>query len=67
MKFVIAGLFVVFAILFVLIGLGCCQSASDADDKEEEYWKKNAEHCVICGKVIPEGRMVCLQCELGQK
>ncbi len=21
------------------------------------------EHCVICGEIIPEGRMVCLNCE----
>ena len=21
------------------------------------------EHCVMCGEIIPEGRMVCLRCE----
>lgn len=23
----------------------------------------NAEHCICCGEVIPEGRQVCPQCE----
>ena len=26
---------------------------------------ENAEHCVCCGDVIPEGRQVCLACETG--
>lgn len=25
--------------------------------------EKNEEHCVCCGEVIPEGRMVCIRCE----
>ncbi len=24
---------------------------------------ENAEHCVMCGEVIPEGRQVCPNCE----
>ena len=26
-------------------------------------WSQNAEHCVSCGAVIPEGRMVCPACD----
>lgn len=25
---------------------------------------ENAEHCVSCGEVIPEGRMICHKCEV---
>ena len=25
--------------------------------------EQNAEHCVCCGSVVPEGRQVCPQCE----
>ncbi len=27
----------------------------------------NAEHCVCCGAIIPEGRQVCRRCELKQR
>lgn len=30
-------------------------------------WKLNAEHCVCCGAIIPEGRQVCPDCEKGAK
>lgn len=63
MKILIFGLFVFFALFFVVIAYSCCVVAGRSDDTEEEYWKQNEEHCVICGKVISEGRMVCLQCE----
>ena len=25
--------------------------------------ERNAEHCICCGSVVPEGRQVCPQCE----
>lgn len=28
---------------------------------------ENAEHCVCCGDVIPEGRQICLRCEKGEE
>lgn len=30
-----------------------------------KQYKDNAEHCVACGDVIPEGRQICPQCESG--
>ena len=32
---------------------------------EEELWRNNMseEYCVMCGDIIPEGRMVCPICE----
>ena len=37
------------------------------EDFIREYGKNyiyaNADHCVICGEVIPEGTMVCLNCK----
>lgn len=64
MKVLIFGAFMFFALLFVLIAYSCCVVASNADDQEEMCWDQNAEHCVVCGRVIPEGRMVCWQCDM---
>lgn len=27
----------------------------------------NADFCVCCGEIVPEGRMVCLSCEMNWK
>lgn len=27
----------------------------------------NADFCVCCGEIVPEGRMVCLSCEMNLK
>ena len=41
-----------------------------AEDFIREYGKNylydTAEHCVSCGEIIPEGRMVCYKCEVGK-
>jgi len=31
----------------------------------DELPKENAEHCIVCGDIIPEGRQVCPKCEKG--
>lgn len=31
--------------------------------KNINLYTDNAEHCVCCGQVIPEGRQVCSKCE----
>ena len=28
---------------------------------------QNAEHCICCGEIIPEGRQICVACEHGQE
>lgn len=35
--------------------------------KEAVHVFENAEHCVCCGDVIPEGRQICLRCEKGEE
>lgn len=44
-------------------------SAAKAADslKEAAHVFENAEHCVCCGDVIPEGRQICLRCEKGEE
>lgn len=32
-------------------------------DKKIYLHINNAEHCICCGEVIPEGRQVCPKCE----
>lgn len=40
---------------------------SNGELAQMEQAGKNAERCVCCGAVIPEGRQVCLICELNVK
>ena len=40
---------------------------SNGELAQMEQAGKNAEHCVCCGAIIPEGRQVCLICELNVK
>lgn len=67
MRILIFVFFALVAFVVTIFTYSCCVVVSKADDAEEEYWEQNADHCVMCGKVIPEGRMVCLQCELNLK
>lgn len=40
---------------------------SNGELAQMEQAGRNAEHCVCCGAIIPEGRQVCLICELNVK
>ena len=43
------------------------ESRIDSDKKIVIRAKKdNAEHCVCCGAVVPEGREICPLCEAGR-
>lgn len=42
------------------------QSRNASPNEVEQAYNSvydNAEHCVICGQVIPEGRLICPNCE----
>ena len=39
----------------------------DTLDDIQEMAGEDAERCVCCGQIIPEGRMVCPPCEKGEK
>ena len=39
---------------------------SNGELAQMEQAGKNAEHCVCCGEIIPEGRQVCPTCENGR-
>ena len=39
------------------------ESVAIARAAVDEQYTENAEHCVVCGDVIPEGRQVCYICE----
>lgn len=40
---------------------------SNGELAQMEQAGRNAERCVCCGAIIPEGRQVCLICELNVK
>jgi hypothetical protein len=40
---------------------GCIYCGADKDQMEETII--NSDTCVCCGDYVPEGRMVCFQCE----
>ena len=44
-----------------LAGYAACGGECDADTVEDE------NRCVVCGEVIPEGRQVCMACELNAR
>lgn len=31
---------------------------------KKKYIPQNADRCVVCGEIIPEGRQVCLKCQI---
>lgn len=31
---------------------------------DERRTPDNAEHCIACGEIIPEGRQICKDCEI---
>lgn len=31
---------------------------------EDRRSVNNAEHCIVCGEIIPEGRQICKDCEI---
>ena len=57
----------------VKLELGANSAAKAADSlknladslKEAAHVFENAEHCVCCGEIVPEGRQVCPGCETG--
>lgn len=49
----------------ILCGIWTCIHKPELNDykKKEETKPDNAEHCCICGEVIPEGFQVCASCQ----
>lgn len=64
-------IFILFFFSLILIFFSCIKVSSRESRKEEEqrdFLRKgsvNVNICVCCGREIPEGRSVCMQCERG--
>jgi len=74
---IIVGIIIVVGVLVALCMYACCVAGSQADDAMEKHYAArmndappvdpyaDANRCVCCGAIIPEGRQVCLTCEGG--
>lgn len=66
MKYLIIAIIIV-VIIVIMIGVySALVMASKADDEMcEKAIVDNENRCVCCGKIIPEGRQTCSDCENG--
>lgn len=64
---IIAGIVALVCIVgSIVIMSGCFVSSEESRREEREELEKkisNADTCVVCGAIIPEGRQVCPICE----
>ena len=65
MKYLLIAIIIV-VIILLLFGIYSAlvvASRADNDEKDVEIVIDDANRCVCCGEIIPEGRQVCPNCE----
>lgn len=62
---ILIGIIIAVVIIVLMLGIySMMVVGSRADDQaHQDFIMDNANRCVYCGEIIPEGRQVCPNCE----
>ena len=63
MKYLIIAIMLIVVIVLLIGVFSSLVVSSRENDKEYKMNVDNENTCVCCGKVIPEGRQICFNCE----